>query len=203
MATCRRRPLRGTSASQPSGSLRAEHALELGGLGGEVAAVGLEALAPRGLQRLAARHALAEVRERLVGDEERLEAREAVDLLGEPDLLLAQRRAVGAVGVLLVRGSRARCGCARRSATGARPPAPRARPPRCGRGRGPRRGSARASRRPRSAWHVLGERQRGVALDRDVVVVVEADQAAEPRWPASEQASDATPSWRSPSEAIT
>ena len=112
-------PFLGTSASQPSGSSRARIALELGGLVGELGAVGLEALAPRRLELLAARRSLArKCSSASSGDEERLQARVAVDLLRELDLLVAERRAVRAVRVLLVRRARARCACGRRSALG-------------------------------------------------------------------------------------
>src|SRR5436190_1584239 len=59
--------------------------------------------APMRLELLAARHAAPELLERLVGHVEVLVRRPAVALLGQPDLLLAQRGAVGAGGVLLVR----------------------------------------------------------------------------------------------------
>ena len=158
----------------------AELTLELPGLGLEVLAVGLELLLPALLLLAAAVDGLAEVGERLVGDEERLEARVAVDLLGEPDLLLAERRAVRAVRVLLVR--------------------------RAGRDVRAHDDQARAVRDLLRRGHrgvelveadvlvqvldvpavglvagadVLGEGELRVALDRDVVVVVEADQAAE------------------------
>ena len=48
-----------------------------------------------------------------VGDEELGVLGPAVDPLGEPDLVLAQRLAVGRAGVLLVRARRSRCGCRR------------------------------------------------------------------------------------------
>ena len=84
-------PLAGTSAPKPSGSRPASIALELGGVVRVRGAVALERLVPVGLHLAAAADALAHVVERLLGHEERLEAREAVDLLGEADLLLAQR----------------------------------------------------------------------------------------------------------------
>jgi hypothetical protein len=49
---------------------------------------------------------------------------------------------------------------------------------------------------------VLGERDVGVVLDRDVVVVVDHDEVAELLVPASEEASELTPSSMSPSEAM-
>src|SRR5215204_6531772 len=66
-------------------------------------APGLDALLPLGLFVLAALDHAAEVLERLVGDEERILARPAVLLLGELDLVLAERRSVRARRVLLVR----------------------------------------------------------------------------------------------------
>jgi hypothetical protein len=50
---------------------------------------------------------------------------------------------------------------------------------------------------------VLGERPRRRAVELDPVVVVERDELAEPECPASEHASEAMPSWRSPSEQMT
>src|SRR4029079_16189012 len=58
------------------------------------------------VQRVAALDRAAEVRARLVGDVEVLVGVPAVGLLGEPDLLLAERRAVRGLGVLLVRRPR-------------------------------------------------------------------------------------------------
>ena len=106
----------------------------------------------------------AEVRERLVGDEERLQARVAVDLLGEPDLLVAERRAVRVVRVLLVRraGRDVRAHDDQARAVG-RPPARSGPPARGGRARCPRAGSGRASRRPRSASPTSSEKASSVS----------------------------------------
>ena len=162
------------------GQLVGEDALELGRLVGEVGAVGLEALAPLRLELLAARDRLAEVLERLVGHEERLQARVAVDLLRELDLLVAERRAVGAVRVLLVRRAGRDVGA---DDDQARPIGDRA-------GVGQRLLDPVELEVLAEVLHVpavglvalgdvLGERERGVALDRDVVVVPERDQLAE------------------------
>ena len=154
--------------------------LELRRLGREGGLVALELRLPLALDLLAAADALAEVLERLVGDEERLLAGVAVDLLGELDLLVAQRRAVGAVRVLLVRRARGDVGAHDDQ-------------------RRPVGHLARVGERVLDAVQpdvlaevldvpavglvaardVLGERQRGVALDRDVVVVPERDQPPE------------------------
>ena len=167
-------------AAEPVRQRAREVALQLGRLGAVLGAVGVEALLPLGLLLAAALDAAAEVLERLVRDVERLLARVAVDLLGEPDLLLAERRAVRAVRVLLVR----RAGRdVRAHDDQARPVGDLA------------RGVERRLQRVElevlaevldvpavglvARADVLGERQRRVALDRDVVVVVEADQPAE------------------------
>ena len=84
-------PLAGTSVAEPVGQPAREHALELRGVVRVRGAVALERLVPVGLHLAAAADALAHVVERLLGHEEGLEAREAVDLLGEADLLLTQR----------------------------------------------------------------------------------------------------------------
>ncbi len=120
------------------------------------------------------------MRERLVGDVEVLVRVPAVGLLGEPHLLLAERRAVRGLGVLLVR----RPGRDVRAADDERRLVLD--------GHGVARGLLDAVEREVLAEvlhvpavglvalaDVLGERERGVALDRDVVVVVEGDQAAE------------------------
>src|SRR5690242_9011528 len=67
--------------------------------------VGGRALVPLLLEPRAALHRLAEVGERLVRDEERLERRPAVRLLRQLDLLAAERAAVGLARVLLVRAA--------------------------------------------------------------------------------------------------
>lgn len=46
---------------------------------------------------------------------------------------------------------------------------------------------------------VFGKRDIRARRERDPIVVVEVDQLAELQWPASDAASDATPSIRSPS----
>ena len=97
-------PLLGRSAPQPSGSRGARMRSSSAAASGWSRREASKRLAPtRPAARAPRSTALAEVLERLVGDEERLQARLAVDLLGEPDLLLAERRAVRAVRVLLVR----------------------------------------------------------------------------------------------------
>ena len=65
-------------------------------------------------------------------------------------------------------------------------------------GRG-RRCAARPAVGLEALAHVLAERELGLAVDGDAVVVVDPDQLAELEWPASEAASLATPSIRSPS----
>ena len=157
-----------------------DDALEVGGQLRELGLVGLEAAVPLLHELVAAADRLAEVRERLVGHEERLLARPAVGLLGEADLLVAERRAVRPGGVLLVRRADRDVAAdddqARLLLVAAR---------------------VRERLLDALQRHVLAEvldvpavglvaladvlahRERGVALDRDVVVVVEDGQPAE------------------------
>ena len=137
---------------------------------------------PLGLQRRAPLAALPPFGERVLGHEERLQRGPAERLLGEPDLLLAQRRAVRLGGVHLVGASVGDVGPDHDE-------------------RGPAglrlgRADGRVERvevvpvrhvlhlpavGPVAGADVLVEGQRGVALDGDVIVVVEADQLAEPQ----------------------
>ena len=164
----------------PIGQLPAREAVEPRLEVGMLLAPRVHALLPFGLLVLAALDHRAEVLERLVRDEEGLLARPAVLLLGQLDLVLAQRRAVRARRVLLV-------GRAERDV-----------------------GANDDQRRPVldllglrdrvlerveldvlaevldmpavglvALAGVLGQRERRVAFDRDVVLVVERDQPAE------------------------
>ncbi len=125
----------------------------------------------------------------------------AQDLLGPPDFVGAQRCAVGLGGVRACRGrigdvspEHDQRGPRRLGRRGVAVPR-QCRPDRCHRQR-----AARASRRPRSAPHVFGEAECGVAVDGDVIVVVDQRSACRARrCPAIEAASLATPSMRSPS----
>ena len=159
--------------------------VELGGalrVGGAPLA---EALLPLGVRLAAAVGDLAGVRQDLVRDREVLVRVEAQHLLGRGDLVRAERRAVRRAGVLLVRGGPGDDG-AQRDQRGARrsPPARRAAP--C---TGPRRPGPRLcllldaldvpAVRLVAREGVLGEGGLGVALDRDVVVVLQHDQVAE------------------------
>ena len=157
-----------------------EDALELGGQLGVRAAVGLEAVVPRLDLVVALGDRLAEVLERLLGDEERLLAGPAVGLLGELDLLVAERRAVRAGRVLLVRRADRDVAA---DDDQARLVLDRA-------GGGERLLDAVQRHvlaevldvpavRLVALADVLAHRERRVALDRDVVVVVEDGQAAE------------------------
>ena len=84
--------------------LAALHALDVVGEIGELLLVGAEALLPRLAQLRAARaDAGFEVLVHAVGDEELGVRRPAVALLGQADLVFAQRLAVRGAGVLLVR----------------------------------------------------------------------------------------------------
>ncbi len=157
-----------------------EDALELGGQLRVVGLVGLEALVPLLHELVAAADRLAEVLQRLVGDEERLLAGPAVGLLGELDLLVAERRAVRAGRVLLVRRADRDVAADDDQARLVLDVA----------------GGAQRLLDPLER-HVLAEvldvpavrlvaladvlahRERGVALDRDVVVVVEDGQTPE------------------------
>ena len=144
----------GSLRAQPSGSVPAERALELGRELGVRGAVGREALLPRRSQRLrrAARRSQCSRDARRARRSARPRV-PAVGLLGQPDLVLAERRAVRVRGVLLRSGRRGAM-CVRRMMMRrprSRPARPRARlaqrveSSRC------RRSAGRASRTPRSA----------------------------------------------------
>ena len=163
------------------GQLAADEPLEFLGERGMLLAVGVKARLPRRLLRGAFLQAAAEVLERLGRNVERLLARPPIGLLGELDLLLAERRAVRGRGVLLVRAAIADVGADDDQ-----------RRPVLDRDRLAQRAFERVERdlllevlhvpavRLEPPARVLGEGDRGVALDRDVVAVVEGDQAAEP-----------------------
>ena len=149
-----------------------------------VRGVGLPALLPLRLERSAAVERGPPVRQRVVGDEERRLRRPAHDLLGPPHLIGAERRAVRLGGVALGGGGVGDVGPQdhERRAAG------------LGAGGIERRGDARevvAVAHPddvpsvglEPALHVLGEGERGVAVDRDVVVVVDHGELAEPEMP--------------------
>ena len=158
-----------------------EDRLELVGERRMSLAVGGHALVPLALGLLAAADRRAAVLERLGRHVERRLGRPAVDLLRQSDLLLAERRSVGAGAVLLVGGAGGDVGAADDQ----------------------RRSVIDRHRRARGVLDaldgevlaevldvpavglvtradVLAEGELGVALDRDVVVVVEGDQPAEP-----------------------
>ncbi len=107
----RRHPLAGREDRDvgvpPLGQFAREPALELFRLVGIVLRVGLERRVPRGLQLGALRDRLAEVRERILGDVERRLKRPAEVLLGELQLLCAERLAVRLGRVLPVRAAEA------------------------------------------------------------------------------------------------
>ena len=109
----------------------------------------------------------------------------AVGLLGRPDLVLAQRRAVRLGGALAVGRPPGDVAAQPDEASAARSPPPRpGRRPRSppGRWRPPRPGCA--SRRPGSApGHVLGEGDGGRPVDGDPIVVVQHRQLAQPQVP--------------------
>ena len=174
-------PLLRRVGAEAVGQAVGEEALEFGRLDGEVRAEGGERLVPLRLLLTPALDRAAEVLQRLLGNEEGLEAGIAVDLLGQPDLLLAERRSVRAVGVLLVRraGRDVRAdddqagavldllGDAQRLLQAVEPDV-----------------LVEVLHVPAvglvAGADVLGEGELRVALDRDVVVVVEPDQPAEP-----------------------
>ena len=119
----------------------------------------------------------------LVRDDERRVGVPAERLLRRAHLVVAERRAVRLRRVDRVRRPIARCASGRRSSDGRvglrlrRSRSPRA----ARRGRSRRRRAARASPAPRSARRgPRRERDRGRAVDRDPVVVVEVDELAEP-----------------------
>ena len=94
----------GSTASQPLGKDAALHAVELVGEVGVLLGVPGEQRLPVLAQRPPpCADAGVEVRVHLVGHQERLVLRPAVEALGAADLLLAERLAVGAVGALLGR----------------------------------------------------------------------------------------------------
>ena len=103
-------------------------------------------------------------------------------LLGARDVLGGERVAVGRRVVGVVGRRACRCASAARAGSGGsrRPGRRAARPPARRSRRRPRRGTRRASRRPRSAAPTSSEFDSSVgAVDRDPVVVEDADQPAE------------------------
>ena len=171
-----RRQVVGPALGQPAG----EHAVELGGAVRVLRAPVVEALLPLGVQRAAAVDDLARVCEDLGGHVEALGRVEPERLLGGRDLLGAQGGAVRLAGVLGVRG---RPGDDRPDRDDAGP---------VGRVAGGHEslvqrlhvvdvldalGVPAVGGVP--AEHVLRQGDLGVALDRDVVVVVEQDEVAE------------------------
>ena len=190
----------GISASQPGGSSPLSAALQLLREVGEGPRVCGHAIVPCRLVARAARHRLAEVRQRRVGDQERRLGRPAELLLGQPHLLDAERRAVRLEGVLLVRRAVADVGA---HPDQRRPRRLRAR--RLQRGVDRRRGRCR--RRPHrvpavrleTPRAILRERDVGAGGERDAIVVVEAGQLAEPQMPGQRGRLRPTPSIRSPS----
>ena len=175
---------RGRSASQPSGIPPGTDHLEQRRLLGERPAVGVESLLPLGLEPAATCAALAEVRQRLLGHVEVLVRVPAVRLLGQPHLVLAERRAVRGRRVLLVRTAVADVGAdhdQRRAVLD--------------RHRRACRGLERVQRqvvadvldvppvRLVALRHVLGDHRRGRARQLDLVVVEECDQPAEAEVP--------------------
>ena len=142
--------------------------------------IGIEPRAPVGLQPLAVRDRVAEDGERLVGDVEGLVRVPAVRLLGEPDLVRAERRAVGLLAVVLVRAAVADVG----------PDGDEARPVVGARGLDGRLDGVDVvavldpARVPavgiEALDDVLGEGHRRRPVELDVVVVVEDDQLAQP-----------------------
>ncbi len=157
------------------------HQRQLGPQLGMLRLVRVGARVPLGLGLRARGHGgLAEMLGHLVGHEEVGVGVPAVGLLGEPHLVLAQRRAVGRVGVLLVGRALADVGANddQRRLAGAL---------------GVRDRLGEALLREVLAQvlhvpavglealaHVLAERHLGLARELDLVVVVEADQPAEP-----------------------
>ena len=94
------------SASQPCGQFMPPDAIELLGLFGELPGIFGIAGFPGLVERLAAgADVRAEVGQHLFGHEELLVFRPAVGPLGQADLLVTQRGAVGAVRVVLVRSA--------------------------------------------------------------------------------------------------
>ena len=171
---------------------------------GLAAAHGVEARLPLGVRRPAAVDDLAGVREHLVVDREVHVGVEAEDFLVLRDLVVAERRAVRLAGVLL----------GRRRPADDRAHRDEGRPVGLGLGRGERllqRHDVLAGVDVLDVPavglvaldDVLGERDVGVVLDRDVVVVPEQDQVAELLVPARLDASPETPSSRQPSQAMT
>ena len=159
---------------------------------------------PGGVRVAAAVDDLAGVGEHLVRAVKLTSGSKPEDLLGLRDLVGAERGAVGLAGVLLVR----RRPADDRLRTDDRGSAARSRP-------GPPTNAVRTApgrrRRRVDVLHVpavglvargdvLAERDVGVALDRDVVVVVEHDQVAELLVAGQRLASEETPSSMSPSE---
>ena len=137
----------------------------------------VEALLPSGVRLPAPVGDLAGVLEHLRVDLEGLVGVEAEDVLGRPDLVLAQRRAVGGAGVLLVR----------RGPADDRPQHDQRRAAGLGPGGGQRAVDRRQVLAVVDVLHVpavglvpradvLGERDVGVVLDRDPVGVVDQDQ---------------------------
>ena len=97
---------RARSASQPSGSRRAIDRSSSAASSGCACAVGVEPLVPLGLELARrARRARGSARAPRRARRTARRDRPAVGLLGQPHLLLAERRAVRAGGVLLVRAA--------------------------------------------------------------------------------------------------
>ena len=145
-------PGRAASRPSPRAGVRVVMPLQQRGAVGVALLPGVEPLLPGGVRLLAAVDDLAGVLDDLGRDVEGLLRVEAEDLLGGLDLVLAERRAVGGAGVLLVgRGpadDRPQHDERRAAGLGLGGGEARRRPR-----RGPRRRrrAARASRRPRSA----------------------------------------------------
>ena len=177
-------------------------AAEVGRLGRVGVAIGVEARLPLGDERLAGRDGRPELLAGVVRDVERAIRIPAVGLLGQADLVGPERRAVRLLAVVLVRAAVADVGAdgdEARPVVGQRrlDGAPRSRRGRCR----PRRAGC-ASRRHRTASGrpptrpSRSGRRAGCGCRR-----TGRSSLPSRRWPARLAASDAMPSWRSPSEA--